>query len=844
MTRTGLEDILPLSPLQQGLLFHAVYDEKASDVYTVQLAFTIEGPLKSEAMRAAAATLLRRHSNLRAGFLYEKVDTPVQVIPHEVALPWHEADLSGFAGDDQQDALRNWLADDLARRFDLRRPPLIRFALITLAPERHVLVLTNHHILLDGWSMPVLVRELFALYAHGGEAATLPRVTPYRDYLAWLARQDRVAAEEAWKQVLHGLDEPTLVHPAATAGSGVPERIAVELPEGLTARLTEHARAGGFTLNTFFQAAWAVVLGQLTGRDDVVFGGTVSGRPADLPGVESMVGLFINTLPVRVQLDPAEPVGGLLGRLQEQQAGLMPHQYLGLTDLQQLSGLGELFDTLVVFENYPLDADVLELPGGLNVSGIDGRDATHYPLILTAVPGARLQLRLDYRTDLYDRATADALLDRVVRVLASAVDRYTEPVGRLDTLSAGERQQILGEWNETGDRSPSKHSVPDVLAQQVRWFPTAPALVCDDGTLTHQELDARANRLAHRLIAEGVRPEDRVALLMDRSPDLVVALLAVLKAGAAYVPLDRRFPASRMEHIIADTGAVLLLADSAEEAGGFRHGARVLETAAALADDTTPDTSPEVSVHPAQVAYIMFTSGSTGRPKGVAVTHRDIVALAEDGRFVRGHERVLLHSPVAFDASTYELWVPLLGGGVVVVAPPVEIDAERLRELVTLHGLTSVFLTAALFRLVADEDPGCLAGVQEVWSGGDVVPAEAARRIRSACPRITVVDVYGPTETTAYATTHRVEPGAEIATTLPVGKPLDGMRAYVLDSALRPVPAGVAGELYLAGAGVVRGYWGRPGLTAERFVADPYGPDGSRMYRTGDLVRWNADGEL
>ncbi|MFJ5812233.1 amino acid adenylation domain-containing protein, partial [Streptomyces sp. NPDC093093] len=832
------------SPLQQGLFFHAVYDTQGEDVYTVQLALDIEGPLRPRSLHAAAGTLLSRHGALRAAFHHEGLDAPVQVIPESVDLPWTDIDLTTLPEAERESAVQAWMTEDRAVRFDPARAPLMRFALLKTGAEQHRLVMTNHHILLDGWSMPVLVKELLTLYGRSGDGSALPRVTPHRDYLTWIAGQDRDVAEASWRRVLDGLDEPTLVAPAGRDGSpATPDRVTVDVPAALTARLTDLTRSAGVTLNTLFQAAWAIVVGRLTGREDVVFGGTVSGRPPQVPGIESMVGLFINTLPVRVTLDPAETLGALLERLQTQQASLMDHQYLGLTDLQQVTGLGELFDTLVVFENYPLDADVLDIGGGLRITGIEGHDATHYPLILTAVPGERLQLRLDFRTDLFDAATANALMDCVVRVLESAPDHQAGPVGRIPLLAEDERQRLLVSFNDTERQdAPSDRGVPRLFADLVSWTSATEAVVSAEGTLSYGELDARANRLAHRLLAAGVRPEDRVAVLMDRSPDLVATLLAVLKAGGAYVPLDPRFPEQRMRHVLAETGAGVLVADSAAAAEAFAAGVSVIEAGPALADGPAHD--PDVAIEPDQLAYVMFTSGSTGVPKGVGVTHRDIVALAEDRRFEAGHERVLLHSPTAFDASTYELWVPLLGGGQVVVAPAGDLDAVRLRETVARYGVTALWLTAGLFRLIAEDGPGCLARVSQVWTGGDVVPAAAVRRVLEACPGLTVVDGYGPTETTTFATTHRLDSAAEVAHSVPIGRPLDGMRVYVLDAALRPVPQGVPGELYIAGAGLARGYLGRPGPTSERFVADPYGPAASRMYRTGDLARWDADGRI
>ncbi|MFE2032055.1 amino acid adenylation domain-containing protein [Streptomyces scopuliridis] len=847
--RPGLADLLPLSSLQKGLFFHALYDERAADVYTVQLLLDVEGPLDTDALKRAARVLLERHANLRAGFWHDGLPEPVQFVPREVPLPWFEHDLSGTAAGARDDEMERLLTEDRARRFDLTAPPLLRFTVIRLGADRYRLVLTNHHILLDGWSTPLLARELFTLYARQGSDAGLPRVTPYREYLAWLSDQDRSAAHEAWQRALDGA-EPTLLAPVdAGRAPAVPETVTVDLTEALTTALTERARGLGLTVNTLVQGAWAVLLGRLTGRQDVVFGTTVSGRPPEIAGIESMVGLFINTLPVRVELRPEESLASLLTRLQDQQSRLTEHQHLGLTDIQGITGTGELFDTLNVFENYPLDPATMELPGtGLNVLGIDGRDATHYPLTLVALPGRALELRLHYRPDALDRDAVEGIGDRLLRLLELVTVDPHRRVGRIDVLTGEERGRLLTEWNGAVRPAPATTgSVQRRFAEQVTRTPDAVALCGPDGRqVTYRELDVLANRLAHRLIAHGVGPESRVAVMQERSVELVASILAVLKAGGAYVPLDARYPQARLRLIVEQTGATVLLTDPAmlDDARGFPHDARLL-----VIDDPAlagePGTDPGVDSHHEQLAYVMYTSGSTGTPKGVAVTHHDVLSLAFDGCWDTGnHERVLLHSPQAFDASTYELWVPLLRGGQLVVAPPGELDVHDLARIVVERRVTGLWLTAGLFRILAEERPECFAGVREVWSGGDVVPAPMVRRVLDACPSTVVADGYGPTETTTFATHHLMRAEDTVPGTVPIGTPLDNMRLYVLDDGLALTLPGVAGELYIAGAGLARGYLDRPGITAERFVADPFGPAGERMYRTGDLVRWTGDGVL
>ncbi|MCA1676159.1 MAG: amino acid adenylation domain-containing protein, partial [Actinobacteria bacterium] len=433
-------------------------------------------------------------------------------------------------------------------------------------------------------------------------------------------------------------------------------------------------------------------------------------------------------------------------------------------------------------------------------------------------------------------------LQRLLAGIAAEPDR---PVGELSMMTQAETHQVLEAWNDT-DREVPAATVTSLFAAQVARTPEATAVATDEVSLSYAELEARANRLAHRLVRLGVGPECPVGLLMERSVDLVVAELAIVKAGGAYVPLDVRAPASRMRLLLAETAASVLLTDRRWEATAQEvHGGHlvVVDADPSLLDE--PADAPVVGPHPDSLVYVMYTSGSTGTPKGVAVRHRDVVALALDRCFTGGgHERVLLHSPQAFDASTYELWVPLLNGGQVVVAPPGDLDGDVLGRVVTEHGVTGLFLTSGLFQMVAQESPECLSGTREVWTGGEIVPAAAMRRVLQACRGLVVVDGYGPTETTTFATSYRISTSEPVPETVPIGRPADNMRVYVLDRGLRPVPVGVRGELFIAGAGLARGYLNRSGLTAERFVANPLGVSGARMYCTGDVVRWTIEGEL
>ncbi|MEV4749528.1 amino acid adenylation domain-containing protein, partial [Streptosporangium sp. NPDC049248] len=807
----GLQDVWPLAPLQHGLFFHSLLEV---DVYTAQLTLDLSGPLDAPRLRAAAERLVRGHPNLRVSF--ELRGDPVQLVHRRVEVPWREV-----AGIDAETVA----AEERARRFDLSRPPLLRFALVRLGPGRHRLILTNHHILLDGWSTPLLAAELFALYS-GQEPVPAP---PYENYLAWLVGQDGESTRRAWEHALDGFDEPTLVAPHAPAEPVAPARVTAELDDGRTRALTALARTRSSTLSTVMQAAFGLLLGRLTGRRDVVFGGTVSGRPPELPGVERMVGLFINTLPVRVRLDPAETVGDLLRRLRDEQAELLPHHHVGLAEIRR----GPLFDALLVMENYPVDSRTAI--GDLDLTSADVADATHYPITLLVVPGDVLRFRLQYRPDVFTEAEAAALLDRFLGLLAELVAEPDTAVGRLDGLSSGE--PVPDHRDDTAADVP-RTTLAALFEAQVTRTPDATALVFEGDELSYAAFNARANRLARLLVAEhGVGAERVVALMLPRSPDLLVAMYAVIKAGAAYLPVDPGLPAARIASMLDDSRPVLVIDGDwlgRADASGY------------------PASDLGLPLVPESPAYVIYTSGSTGRPKGVVVTHGAIVnrlLWAQSEYRLGPADRVLQKTPAGFDVSVWEFFWPLQTGAALVVARPDGhrdpsylaglIDSERITVLHFVPSMLAAFLEAVP-PSGSPEMSGTGAALRFLICSGEALPPaladEAAARLG-----VPVHNLYGPTEAAVDVTFWEHRPGTE-TTSVPIGHPVWNTRLHVLDSWLRPVPAGVEGELYLAGAQLARGYLGRAGLTAERFVACPFGGRGGRMYRTGDVVRRRGDG--
>ncbi|MFD4573897.1 amino acid adenylation domain-containing protein [Streptomyces sp. NPDC058417] len=857
----GAAEVLPLAPLQEGLYFHAVYDDRALDVYLMQNFVELRHAVDTTALRAAFDGMLRRHPNLRSGFWHEGLPQPVQVVPAEWDLPWHVEDLTHLDEEQQRAAQREFSLTDAATRFDLAAPPLMRVTLLKFAEDRWMLCVTQHHILTDGWSESLFFEELFALYGRGGDPEGLPPVTPYRDYLRWLAGTDSAAALEAWRRHLSGLDQATLVAPADPArGPVTAEVVDLALGEELSDALRLFARGCGVTLNTVLSAAWALSLATLTGRDDVVFGATVSGRPADVPGVDQMIGMFMNTLPFRVTLRAGEPLRDLLVRVQREHADLLPHHYLGLGPIQQASGVGTLFDTLYVFRNTPLDdAAREEAVARHGIGWTHSVDGTHYPLTLAVTPGASLELSVAYRPDLYDAATAGTIAARLRDLVGQFAAGGATPVGRLRTQSDTERAALLELGDDLGHEVPDV-SLTDLFARQAAATPDATALVFEDERLSYADLDERANRLARALVARGVGPERTVALGLPRSADFVVALFAVLKTGAAYLPLDLDHPVDRLATMVEDAAPLCLVTSTAvagrvPEVSGVPH--LVLDapgTRADLADRSGAPvadselTAPRDGRHP---AYLIYTSGSTGRPKGVVVPYAGLVNMLYNHRerifdpavkLAGGRRMRVAHTvSFAFDMSWEEFFWLVDGHEVHVIGEELRLDPAALTAHYDRVGIDVVNVTPSYGQQLVDA--GLLAAHRHrptlVLLGGEAVPDSLWSLLKDTDGTMGY-NLYGPTEYTINA----LGADADASVSSCVGRPIFNTRAYVLDSALRPVPHGVPGELYLAGAGLARGYHGRPGLTSERFVADPFGTPGTLMYRTGDLVRWRSDDQI
>ncbi|KUM99161.1 non-ribosomal peptide synthetase [Streptomyces yokosukanensis] len=823
-----LVEVWPQAPGQSGIQFQAALADGTFDVYHMQFVLHLTGPVDPARMRSAGQALLERYPNLRSAFLTAAGGDPVQVVAEHVALPWRHIDLTGRGAAEQDAALDRTLAEDRADQLDPTRPPLIRLALLTCGPQAAKLVITAHHTLFDGWSSPLVIKDLIQLYAKAG---TLAPVRSYGDYLTWLSTQDREASAARWKDELAGFDQPTLMAADITPTGEASSLGRVEVPLSIDKgrELARRAAELGITLNTLLQGAWAILLSKLTGRQDVVFGAAVNGRPADLAGSQEMVGLFINTLPTRVFCRPDQSVGDVVTELQNRQIALLDHHYYGLADIQRGVGLPALFDTIVVFENYPIDREGIawaNTSAGFTIDAIRPFAGSHYPLTLNS-SDPYLRLSLDYQNNLYDRDAAEAIAARLVRVLEQVLEDPTTPVGAMDVLSAHERDRLLRGVNDTA-HPVAADTLPGAFEAQVERDPDKVALIGEQETLTYGEFNRRANRLAHWLVEQGAGPERLVAVRIPRSVELMVAIYAVVKSGAAYLPIDPELPEDRVRHVLDSAKPLLVLDGALPDVSGHAQ------------------TNPERSLSPDNLAYVIYTSGSTGGPKGVQVAHRSIMNRLAWGLAhfdVGAEDRVLLSTTASFDVSVPELFAPLqVGAAVVIARPDGRRDPSYLAELVRRERVTGAdFVPSLLEAFVAEPLAKECTSLRWIEVAGEAFPPALANRAVEVLPGCGVHNLYGPTEASVEVTAWQHVPGAD---RVPIGRPVWNTQVYVLDAALRPVATGVTGELYLAGTGLARGYLGQPGLTANRFVACPFGEPGTRMYRTGDVVRWSEDGQV
>ncbi|WP_429261985.1 amino acid adenylation domain-containing protein [Paraburkholderia atlantica] len=844
---------LELSFAQQRLWFLAQLD-KDSARYHVPLGWRLQGRLDRAAWRRSLDQLYARHEALRSVFVDAEEGPRVEILPPGTGLPVLEHDLRERP--DAAAALVALCAEEACMPFDLARGPLVRGRLVRMSDEEHVFLLTQHHIISDGWSMGVLVRELGSLYRAfvAGQGDPLPPLAvQYPDYAAWqrqwLSGERLQKQAQYWREALSGVPSmlalPTdRARPAqqSFAGASVPVVIDVDLTRDLKRRSRQH----GTTLFMTVLAAWAAVLSRLSGQDDLVIGVPSANRGRR--EIEELIGFFVNTLALRVDLSGEPSVSELLERTRRTTLAAQEHQDLPFEQVVEIvqppRALDHtpLFQVMLAWQNNALGR--LDLPG-LGVEEVmdnaPGQIRFELELNVGECDG-RIVGTLGYATALFDQATIERQRGYLLALLRAMVADAGQPVERIDILPAAERGYLLEELNRTEAAYPSERCIHELFEAQVRRAPEAVALVHENERLSYGELNARANRLAHHLIALGVRPGDRIATVLDRSVALVVAQLAILKTGGVYVPIDRGLPSARQEWLFADCAARLVL--------GQIDGDKLVEaTIPVLAIEplivgTGCSSDPRLALTAEAAAYVMYTSGSTGLPKGVLVPHRAVNRLVINNAYakIEAGDRVAWAGNPAFDASTFEVWAPLLNGGCIVAMQAVA-DPSSFARALKQHRVTSLFLTTALFNQFTSSIAPTLAQLKYLLCGGEPNDLRSFLRLLKEEGPVRLVHCYGPTETTSFATVYEINLSNETLRRIPIGRPISNTRVYLLDGHGAPVPFGAVGELYIGGAGVARGYLNRPELTAERFIASPF-VEGDRLYRTGDLGRYLPDGNL
>ncbi|MCG6135477.1 MAG: non-ribosomal peptide synthase/polyketide synthase [Nostoc sp. LLA-1] len=875
--RQNIEDIYPLSPMQEGMLFESLYAPD-SGVYFEQITCILTGNLDVKTFEQAWQQVVARHPVFRTAFLWESLNQPVQVVYRQVNVTVETYDWRELSAQKQQQQLETFLDSERQQGFQISQAPLMRLHLIQLDRNTYQFVWCHHHLLLDGWSSPLVFKDLLEFYQAISQGKRLSNIgtISYRNYIAWLQQQDRDLAEKFWRQKLQGFTTPTSLtvdKPLSVEQHSSYSEQQIDLTVPATAAVMSFVRQHQLTTSNLVQATWGLLLSRYSQETDVVFGATVSGRPPELVGVESIVGLFINTLPVRVQISEQTELLGLLKDLQAQQIESEQFSYSSLVEIQGLSDVPRgtsLFESLVVFENYPVDADVLQSNKDFSLSNFRWIEQTNYPLAVLVSPGEQLSLRVMYDTSRFEDGTIRRMLGHFRTMLEAIANNPQQRISQLPILTESEQQQLLVEWNDTQSNYPQDKSIHQLFEEQVELTPDAVAVVYENQHLTYRELNSRANQLAHYLKSLGVKANVLVGICVERSLEMVVGLLGILKAGGAYVPLNPEYPQERLTFMVEDTQLSVILTQEklVDKLGDRFHHGFAFGKASVICLDSNWDIinqqtrqNPTTSVKADNLAYVMYTSGSTGQPKGVSIIHRSVVRLVKETNYINisASDVIAQASNHAFDAATFEIWGALLNGARLVgVSKDLALSPRNFAAFMRSQNISVLFLTTALFNQIAQEVPSAFNSLRYLLFGGEAVDPKWVKEVLNNGAPQRLLHVYGPTENTTFSSWYLVQDVPEGATTIPIGQPISNTQIYLLDPQLQPVGVGVPGELYVGGDGLAREYLNRTELTQEKFIPNPFNNSkfidakaasrrviqNSKLYKTGDLARYLPDGNI
>lgn len=856
-----IEDIYPLSPMQEGLMFYSLMDPE-SGVYMEQMTCSISSEIDSKAFKSAWISVIQHYENLASSFIWEGVKKPIQVLRKLSDIELTQEDWGALSPSEQDRKLKDKIHSSRLQKYSLDKAPLMNFHLIRLGDEHYQFIWNYHHLLIDGWSLGLVIKEVLLCYEHKvkGSHYSLENKVPYRNYISWLQNQDINEAKDYWQEYLNGFDtlsKLTLSTPAASQNSS-PQFIQAkhELSLLLSEKLSAFSKDQRVTLNTVFLGAWSLILSRLSGVSDVVFGNTVSGRSAQILDIESMVGLFINTLPIRVKLDTQLNVVEWLSEIQNKQAVSREYEHVPLEQIQKwckVSPATGLFDTLFVYENYPIDEQIQELGGELKIDQVTAQEQTNYPFtLIAAYENGQFCLRYIVDEQLYEQ---DAI-ERVHQLLSIALDSIAQPDQVLQNISLVDTkdQETLQAFNQTQSVYPSEQGIAQVFEDQVIKTPDAHAVAYHDtvsdswGYASYQQMNSASNRLARYLLDNGVTQNSLVGICIERSVNMITTLIAILKCSAVYVPLDTALPKSRLSYLIEDVNPSLVVTNSDYKELIEECGSQTIVIEEAIEESKSLDsTNVSISSSSEDPAYIMYTSGTTGKPKGVEVRQKGILRLVLNTNYVElgEQENILQYAPLAFDASTFEIWGSLLNGGVLTLMPAGMQSLDDLGQHIQDQNVTTAWLTSALFNMIVDHNVSYLGNLRQLLVGGEALSVPHVLAAQKSLPSTQIINGYGPTENTTFTCCYRIPPLSSESDLMPIGKPVANTQVYILDESRCLLPIGVVGEIYAAGDGVAIGYLNKPELTEKVFVDDPFSSrHGAKMYKTGDLGRYLPDGTI
>jgi amino acid adenylation domain-containing protein len=852
-----IEQSYPLSPLQKGVLFHSL-EERGSGVYVDQIFCTLSEAVDVSALRRAWQQIYKRHRILRTSFRWDKLPEPIQEVHHQVEIPFEQLIWRGLTPEEKEKAGLELLASERRHGFDLSQAPITRITLIHYDEHTYQLLWTYHHILVDGRSVLSIMDELFQFYAayRDKRDLVLPEPRPYRDYIQWLQEQDFSRYENYWRTTLKGFRRPTLLslppaHESEHRKHQAFDAEEIKLSTETTSKLNAFVKEHKVSLNTLLQGAWALLLHRYSGEEDIVFGAIRACRHSTVKGGDSMVGLFINTLPMRVRVKPETRVMDCLQELRRQQVELREYEQ---TPLLQVQGWSEvprgtpLFESIVVFENTLPDAPLRAKGGEWLNRRFYHVGQSHFPLAFDVCSDAEIGLRIEYDCRRFDAASIKRMLAHLQRLLEGMTANRDRRVADLAMVTATERKQLLVDWNST-ERAYASHTLHELFEAQVEETPHAVAVIFETEMLTYRELNHRSNQLAHHLRSIGVGPDMLVGLCLERSLEMVVGLLGILKAGGAYVPLDPGYPKDRLGYMIKDSQMLVLLTQQhlMEQIPELNAQILCLDTdRKVIAEESS--FNPISLSRPENLAYVIYTSGSTGNPKGVMIPHRAIVnhmLWMQETFPLSETDRVAQKTPISFDASVWEFYAPLFAGARLVLAPPGgHRDSRYLVKFIAEQEITVLQLVPSLLGIVLDEPEfSACTSLRRVFCGGEALTVGLKEKFQTRLSA-ELCNLYGPTETTIDATFFRCQRNTK-SDAIPIGRPIANTAAFILDAQLEPVSIGLPGELYIGGTGLARGYLNRPELTKEKFISSPFGlQPGARLYKTGDLARYRPDGNI